>query len=92
VITTVIEFIKANEGSPVSAKMIGKAFGMDDIHVRRIISDARRSGIPICSNSKGYYYSTDDMDIKNTLESLKRRVASIQNAIDGLAKYLEVIT
>lgn len=75
---------------PSTAKELGILFGVSDVVIRKIINDQRSDGIPICANSKGYYYSEEPKEILKTVASLKRRVASIQRAIDGLLTNVEV--
>lgn len=73
-----------------TAKELGILFGVSDANIRKIINEYRQDGIPICANHNGYYYSENPEDIVKTIASLKRRVASIQKAIDGLLKNVEV--
>ena len=53
----VIEYIIMYGEEPQSAKKLSQAFGYPDATIRRFINQARLEGIPICSCSKGYYYS-----------------------------------
>ena len=73
-----------------TAKELGLLFGISDGSIRRIINQYRSEGIPICSCPDGYYYSENPEDIVKTIGSLKRRIASIQKAIDGLLTNVEV--
>jgi hypothetical protein len=73
-----------------TAKELGILFGVTEPVVRKIINKHRCDGIPICATAEGYYYSEDAKDIVRTIAFLKRRVASIQKAIDGLQKNVEV--
>ena len=87
---SVVEHILLCGEVPSTAKELGILFGVTDVTIRKIINDYRSDGIPICSNSKGYYYSEEPEEIVKTIASLKRRVASIQRAINGLLKNVEV--
>lgn len=87
---SVVEHILMCGEVPSTAKELGILFGVTDVTIRKIINEYRSDGIPICSNNKGYYYSEEPEEIVRTAASLKRRVASIQRAIDGLLKNVEV--
>ena len=45
-------------------------------------------GDPICSNGNGYYIARDKSEIENTIASMKGRITVMNNAVDGLEKYL----
>ena len=87
---SVVEHILLCGEVPSTAKELGVLFGVDGATIRKIINQYRSGGIPICSNRHGYYYSESPDEIVKTVASLKRRIASIQNAIDGLLKNVEV--
>lgn len=76
-----------NSGStPISAKKLSKMYCVSDHLIRKIINHARTEGQPICSSSKGYYYSANNDDIKKTINSLENRIVAMRNAVDGLSK------
>ena len=87
---SVVEHILLCGEVPSTAKELGILFGVSDVTIRKIINEYRTEGIPICSNNHGYYYSETAEDIVRTIASLKRRVASIQKAINGLQSCVEV--
>ena len=87
---SVVEHILMCGEVPSTAKELAILFGTSDVYIRKVINDYRSDGIPICSNRQGYYYSEEPKEIIETIASLKRRVASIQRAIDGLLKNVEV--
>lgn len=87
---SVVEHILMCGEVPSTAKELAILFGVSDAYIRKVINEHRSDGIPICSSIKGYYYSEDAKDIVETIASLKRRVASIQRAINGLQKNVEV--
>lgn len=87
---SVVEHILLCGEVPSTAKELGMVFGVSDVAIRKIINQYRSDGIPICSNSHGYYYSETPEEIAKTIASLKRRVASMQNAINGLLTCVEV--
>lgn len=84
----VVNYIKAHKGVPVSSRKLAEAFRVDTIDIRRVINTARTWGYPICSNSKGYYYSEDKEEVKKTIKSLTHRIEGIQKAINGLTDYV----
>lgn len=82
----VVSYIK-NHGSaegPVTNGEISSKLGITEVNVRKLINQARREGIPICSCPKGYYYSEDKTDILETIDSLMSRTISVEKAISGL--------
>lgn len=89
----VISYIH-NNGSkehPVCNKEIGKAIGMGDVMIRKLINKARSEGYAICSCDKGYFMSEEKADILDTIESLTHRTASINNAVSGLITALKCL-
>ena len=87
---SVVEHILLCGEVPSTAKELAILFGVNQATIRKIINEYRSEGIPICSSHKGYYYSETAEDIVRTIASLKRRVGSIQKAIDGLQSCVEV--
>lgn len=58
--------------------------------LRKIINFIRSAGIlPVMANSKGYYVSYDQEDIKEQIYSLEQRKQAIDVAIQGLKKHLK---
>lgn len=87
---SVVEHILLCGEVPSTAKELAILFGVKEPTIRKIINEYRSEGIPVCSCNKGYYYSETAEDIVRTIASLKRRVGSIQKAIDGLQSCVEV--
>lgn len=86
----VVNYIQ-NHGTadaPVMNHQISAHFNISEVTVRKLINQARCEGIPICSCSKGYYYSEDKTDIVATIQSLNHRTISVERAISGLLKNL----
>lgn len=73
----------------VTSKQIGDALMLTGATVRRYVNNARCAGITICSNGKGYFYSTDEIDIKETVRHLQSRVSKINASISGLTGKVE---
>lgn len=69
---------------PVMNHQISTHFNISEINVRKLINQARCAGVPICSCSKGYYYSENKADIVATIQSLNNRTISVERAISGL--------
>lgn len=53
--------------------------------IRAIVNLLRNNGVPICSDSNGYYYATNSREIEITMNHLKSRAKEIQKACDGLS-------
>lgn len=70
--------------SCISGRLLGAMFDISTIELRKVINEARREGIPICSCDKGYFYSELPSDILKTVNSLTGRIAKMQEAINGL--------
>ncbi len=60
------------------------------VQIRKIISELRQDGLPIISNSRGYYISYNEEEIHETYVSLMNRANSIIRAANGLKK-VEII-
>jgi biotin operon repressor len=82
----IVNLIKnhATKDKPISNKEICSQLFTNEISVRKYINKARCEGIPICSNSQGYYYSEAPTDILETMQSLMHRTLSVERAINGL--------
>jgi biotin operon repressor len=87
VIKFLIDF--SSKEKVISGREIAKRFDIDRIEVRHLINKARCEGIPICSNTSGYYYSTDVDEVRKTVDSLVGRISSMSKAITGLRSFRE---
>ena len=74
---------------PVPNKIISSSLNTNEVTVRKEINKARCEGIPICSSVEGYWYSNDNADIPNTIQSLIKRTTSVNMAVDGMLKTLK---
>ena len=84
---SVSEWLKEWHGSKELAIKSGKiceAFNLQKEGLRKIVNFLRSSGIPICSGKRGYWYSENPEDIRETLLHLEGRVQGINRAIKGL--------
>lgn len=55
--------------------------------LRKAVNNLRKNKMPICSDHRGYYISTDYILIELTIKHLENRIKGIQNAILGLKEY-----
>ena len=76
---------KKQEGL-ITGKQLSEMFGVEECTIRRIINEARASGIPICSKRWGYYFSDECEDITATIQFLTHRINTQLQAIEGLKK------
>ena len=89
----VTKYIKNNSNgrkSPICGSTIAGAFGISGYEVRALINSARCNGDPICSNGKGYYIAADVNEVRKTVDSIKGRIHSMQKAVNGLEKYIDM--
>ena len=70
--------------NPVVAPAIDEKFKLHPSHVRGCINLVRSMGIPICSNAKGYWYSSDPEEIQRTVDHIEDRIKKQQEAVSGL--------
>lgn len=69
-------------------KMKEKGYNITDVRLRKIVNHIRSKGLaPICSSSKGYWYSTVETEIMDEINSLTQRANAIMSAIKGLNEY-----
>lgn len=81
------EWLKDEHGSEKQAVKSGEICGIFNLHketLRGLVNFLRCSGMPICSSSRGYWYSDKPEDISKTLSHLEGRVKGINRAIKGL--------
>lgn len=63
-------------------------FRCKGIQIRRMVNELRCLGVPICSCSQGYFYSTNPPDIRETINHLAGRARKIKAALDGMENAL----
>ena len=80
------EYLRSNSSHdhPIKGCDLASHFDITGVKVRKAVNDARCSGIPICASSQGYFYSDSKEQIKKTIESMRGRIISQENAIAGL--------
>ena len=64
-------------------------FSIKGIEVRHLVNSLRREGIPIASNSQGYFYAADQQEVQATIAHMTHRISGIAAAIRGLTRSLE---
>ena len=72
----------------IKSKALESIFGCKGKDIRQMVNELRCLGVPICSCSHGYYYSTNEMEIQETLDHLAGRADRIKAAHDGMRKLL----
>ena len=79
--------IKARKkNNPVKSKKIEESLRIKGPIVRSAIKSLRRSGHPIVSTSKGYWYDGNWSEMDKTIESLRQRGTSILKTANELEK------
>lgn len=86
----ILEIIKnyRSKDNPISNREIQRITGYKAVDIRVEINRCRKRGEPICSCSRGYYYSNNLEDIFETMRSLSKRFESVNLAIRGLNKVI----
>ena len=55
--------------------------------IRRLVSDLREMGVPICSDThRGYYYAESRDEIRGTLKGMEEHLASISKTMSRLGR------
>lgn len=72
----------------IKSKALESIFHCKGIDIRHMVNELRCLGVPICSCSQGYYYSTSAADVRETIKHLEGRVNKIKAAQDGMQKHL----
>lgn len=83
----VLSFLReyhVDEQNAVKSGVICELFSIHKERVRAVVNYLRSTGYPVCSSSRGYWYSWKPEDIKKTLSHLEGRISGMQRAISGL--------
>ena len=72
----------------VKSKTLEGIFRCKGIEIRHMVNELRCLGVPICSCSQGYFYSTNPPDIRETLNHLAGRASKIKAAHDRMENAL----
>ena len=68
---------------------IEKELRIKSPQVRELVKHARREGLPVCSNEKGYFISYNSDDINMTIQHLQSRTHSIDFTCEKLRTSLK---
>lgn len=72
----------------IKSKTLESLFRCKGKEIRHMVNELRCLGVPICSCSQGYFYSTNASDIRDTISHLAGRASKIIAAHDGMEKSL----
>lgn len=74
-----------NSGRQMTAQELANMFGLKSKTIaRKIVKEMRFKGALICSNHDGYYYSTDEKDVKETVQMLEAMANGLQTTVTSL--------
>lgn len=80
----------AIHGATICEKVSEKFGKLTEPRLRKIVNHIRTNGmLPVIATSKGYYISHDRDEINAQIQSLEQRRESINQAIQGLARWIE---
>ena len=89
---SLLEYLQKNhcgEFQSVPSKHLEFVYGIKGSQVRQIINELRCKGNPICSDSNGYYYAENEMELRHSICQLSSRVGKIAKARNGLIRAIE---
>ena len=72
-----------------TSRELERTFSIKGTELRQLVNQLRRAGIPIASNSSGYFYAATEQEVRATIGHLTRRISGIAAAIHGLNRSLE---
>ena len=72
----------------IKSKALESLFRCKGKEIRHMVNELRCLGVPICSCSHGYFYSTCPADIRETINHLAGRANKIIAAHEGMEKSL----
>lgn len=84
----VLRLIPCDINQRITAADISRILGIKGAEVRRYINQMRSLGIPVCSDSHGYYISRDQEHVITQITSMENRISAMKNAIGGLRLFL----
>ena len=74
--------------TPVTGRVLASRTGLrGSVSVRRAVNVLRQAGVPVCSNSDGYWLSDSKVEVMACVRELEGRIMGIQAAIIGLRKW-----
>ncbi|MBQ0165359.1 MAG: HTH domain-containing protein [Bacteroidales bacterium] len=72
----------------VKSPELERRLGVSGAYIRRAVNSLRSNGVPVCSDSNGYWISVDPVEIRATITQLNSRAASILAATSGLERWI----
>lgn len=81
-----IEFVPVGNEKRITSSEISNKLGISGAEVRRQINALRCDGIPVASDSHGYYIATEQSDLNRTIASFNSRINQMMKARDGLKR------
>lgn len=84
-----LEYLKTyhnTEKTAIKSGEIGEIFNLYKEKLRSTVNYLRSIGYPVCSSSRGYWYSEKPEDIEKTLTHLEGRIKGMNRAISGLKR------
>lgn len=69
-----------------TASEIQASIGVHPAKLREVVNTLRCEGYPIASGQRGYFYARSYRELRDTLDHMQGRVASINEAIVGLER------
>ena len=88
-ITDYLSKYHTDETSALKNRDLRTLFNLTERQVRRVVNELRRDGVPICSSSEGYWYSSDRADIVKTLNRMEAQKNNMELSIAGLRGLLQ---
>jgi len=88
-VNEILNYLKKNcmsEAEAISGNKLGKLFNTEPRQLRNKINYLRCNGHPVCSSTKGYWYSRDQTDIDTTIEHLQSWIKGLSKAVYALKR------
>ena len=85
---TILQMIPNDNQKRITSSQISQQLNIKGSEVRKYINQMRSSGIPVCSDIKGYYISMDEENVRAQIASMENRISAMKNAIGGLNQFL----
>ena len=77
------------ESGAATSRELERTFSVRGKELRDAVNRLRRRGVPIASNSNGYFYAATEQEVRATIAHMTHRISGISAAIRGLNKSLE---
>jgi biotin operon repressor len=81
---TILAYLRDSK-KQMTAEELAKLFGLRSKTIaRKIVKEMRAKGALICSNHDGYYYSTDEQDVQETVDMLEAMTNGLHTTVTNL--------